>query len=210
MLHCSMYRSALARDGENMDTKEAEPSGQVNAAAGEQVDIMESMTQLYISGIERLAEIQKKGLEFAVQHNAQVVSAWKKHIVSAPSVLMLDLATTTFERAADTQKGAIDLVVEQTHALAGLVKERKVKATATMEEGKTRVQEAIDHTIAAQKTAIDYSAKQVKVALEAAKHQLGIVGTPVGAAADSMQRGMDVVVEAQKELLDVLKGPVLH
>jgi hypothetical protein len=32
----------------------------------------------------------------------------------------------------------------------------------------------------------------------------------VGAAADSMQRGMDVVVEAQKELLDVLKGPVLH
>jgi hypothetical protein len=171
---------------------------------------MESMTQLYTSGIERLAEIQKKGLEFAVQHNADMVNTWKKHIVAAPGVLMLDLATTAFERYADTQKGAIDLVVEQTHALAGLVKERKGKATDAMEEGKTRVQEAVEHSIAAQKTAIDYSAKQAKVAFEAAKQQLGIAGTPVGKAADTMQRGIDVVVDAQKELLDVLKGPTLH
>lgn len=193
-----------------MDTKETGSVGQVKPAAGEQIDVMESITHLYTSGIERLAEIQKKGLEFAVQHNAEVVNTWKKHIVAAPGVLMLDLAATAFERFADTQKGAIDLMVEQTHTLSSLVKERKGKAADAMEEGKTRAQEAIEHSIAAQKTAIEYSAKQAKVAFEAAKHQLGIAGTPAGTAADAMQRGMEVAVEAHKELLDVFKGPVLH
>ena len=52
---------------------------------------------------------------------------------------MLDLATTAFERFADTQKGAIDLMVEQTQTFAKVVKERTVKATDTMEEGKNKV-----------------------------------------------------------------------
>ena len=131
-------------------------------------------------------------------------SAWKKFTLPVPGVLMLDLATTAFERFAETQKGAIDLMVEQTHALAELVKERKVKATDTMEEGKTTAQEAIEHSVAAQKTALDYTTKQTKAAFETAKQQFGYAGTPAGTAADSMERGMDVVVEAQKELLDLV------
>jgi vacuolar-type H+-ATPase subunit E/Vma4 len=101
-------------------------------------------------------------------------------------------------------------VVEQTHALAGVVKERKVKATETIEDAKTRAQEAIAHSVAAQKTALDYSAKQAKAAFETAKQQLGYEGTPAGTAAESMKRGVEVVVEAQKELLDVLAAPTLH
>ena len=111
---------------------------------------------------------------------------------------MLDLASTAFERFADTQKGAIDLMVEQSHALAGLVKERKFKAADTLEEARKRTQEVIEHSVAAQKTAIDYAAKQAKAVFETAKQQFGYAGTPVEAAADTMQRGMDVVVEAQK------------
>lgn len=193
-----------------MDAKEVGTHGPVTSAAGEKFDVMESVIELYASGIERLAEIQKKGLESAVQHNAELVSTWKKHTLAAPGILMLDLATTAFERFADTQKGAIDLVVEQTHAMAGLVKERKVKATDTVDEAKTRAQEAIEHSVAAQKTALDYTAKQTKAAFETAKQQFGYAGTPAGTAADSMQRGVEVVVEAQKELLDVLVGPTLH
>jgi len=193
-----------------MDPKEAVPSGPETAAAGEQVDVIESMTRLYTSGIERLAEIQKKALDAAVQHNAEVVSTWKKHPVAAPGVLVLDLATTAFERFAETQKGAIDLVIGQTHALAGLVKERKLRAADSMEEGKARAQEIIEHSIATQKKALDYSAKQAKAAFDTAKQQLGYAGTPVEAAADSMQRGMEVIVEAQKELLDVVHGQVVH
>jgi len=193
-----------------MEAKDVGTRGPVTDAAGERLDVIESMTQLYAGGIERLAEIQKKGLEIAVTHNAEVVNTLKKQMLPMPGALMLDLATTAFEHFADTQKGAINLVVEQTQALASVVKERKMKATDTIEEGKKRAKEAIEHTVAAQKTALDYTAKQAKAAFEAAKQQLGYPGTPAGAAADSMQRGMEVVVEAHKDLLDVLAEPTLH
>src|SRR5579859_7678699 len=111
----------------DMETKEAK--GPVTAAEAVKVDAIDTMTELYTNGIERLAEMQKKGLEIAVKHNADVVGAWKKFTLPVPGVLMLDLATTSFERFAETQKGAIDLMVEQTHTFAKVVKERKVKAT---------------------------------------------------------------------------------
>jgi hypothetical protein len=179
-------------------------------AAGEKPDAIESIAELYAIGIVRLAEIQKKGLEIAVKHNAEVVSTLKKQALPVPGAFMLDLATTALEHFANTQKDTVDLVVEQTHAFASLVKERKIKTTDTVEEGKKRAKEAIVHTIAAQKTALDYTAKQAKAAFEAAKQQFGYSGTPAGAAADSMQRGMEVVVEAHKDMLDVFAEPVLH
>lgn len=191
-----------------METKETK--GPVTAAEAVKVDAIDSMTELYTNGIERLAEMQKKGLEIAVKHNAEVVGTWKKFTLPVPGVLMLDLATTTFERFAETQKGVIDLMVDQTRTFAKVVKERKVKTTDTMKEGKERAKEAIEHSIAAQKTALDYTAKQTKAAFETAKQQLGYAGTPVGTAAESMERGMDIVLEAQKDLLDLVAEPTLH
>jgi hypothetical protein len=195
---------------DNMKATETGPDRPVTAAAGEKFDVFESVTQLYTGGIKRFAEVQKKALDLAVEHNAEFVSAWKKQTQAAPGIQMLDLASTAFERFADTQKAAIDLIVEQSRALAGLVKERKFKATDTLDEVKARTQEVIEHSVAAQKTALDYTTKQAKAVFETAKQQLGYAGTPVETAADTMQRGMDIVVEAQKELLDVIKGPTVH
>jgi hypothetical protein len=192
----------------DMETKETK--GPVTVPEPVKVDVIESMTELYTNGIERLAEVQKKGLEIAVKHNAEVAGAWKKFALPVPGVLMLDLANTAFERFADTQKGAIDLMVEQTRTFSKLVKERKFKATETMEQGKKSAKEAIEHSVAAQKTALDYTTKQTKAAFETAKQQLGYAGTPVGTAADSMERGMDIVLEAHKELLDLVAEPILH
>src|SRR6185369_12813450 len=163
---------------DDMDANEVGKKGPVTDAVGERLDVIESMTDLYSNGIVRLAEVQKRGLEIAVKHNAEIVSTLKKQALPAPGALMLDLATA-FEHFAETQRGAIDLVVEQTHALAGVVKERKIKVTDTIEEGKKRAKEAIEHTVAAQKTALDYTAKQAKAAFEAAKQQFGYPGTPV-------------------------------
>ena len=193
-----------------MSAKDTGPDVPVTAAEGEKADVFESMAQLYTSGIERVAEIQKKGLDLAVQHNAELVNSWKKLTLAAPGIFVLDLATTAFERFADTQKGAIDLVVDQSRALAKLVKERDVKTTDAFEEGKAKTQEAIEHLVTAQKTALDYSAKQAKAAFQTAKQQFGYAGTPAATVADSMQRGMEVVVEAQKGLLDAMKEPILH
>ncbi|MGO9340153.1 MAG: hypothetical protein ACLPY1_21870 [Terracidiphilus sp.] len=191
-----------------MSPKETAPGAPVTAAPAEKPDLIETMTKLYTTGIERVAEFQKKGFEIALQHNAELVKTWKKHAEAAPGLFALEAATTAFERYADFRKSTIDMVVEQTRTLAGLVKEREVKATEIANEGKARTQEAIEHAVAAQKTALDFSAKQTKVALEAVKQQFGYAGTPAGAVADSMQRGMEVVVEAQKDLLDTIKGPI--
>ena len=195
-----------------METKETKEGKGPVAATTERlkVDVIESITELYTTGIERLAEVQKKGLEIAVKHNAEVASAWKKFSLPVPGALMLDLATTAFERLAETQKGSIDLMVEQTHTFSKLVKERKVKTTDAIDEGKKTAREAIEHSIAAQKTALDYTAKQAKAAFETAKQQFGYAGTPAGTAAESMERGMDIVLEAQKELLDLVAEPTLH
>ena len=188
-----------------METKDAK--GPVPATEGSKVDAIESMTELYTNGIERLAEMQKMALEITVRHNTEVVNTWKKFTLPVPGVLMLDLATSAFERFAETQKGAIDLMVQQTHTIAKVVKERKVKATDTMKEGTERAKEAIGHSVAVQKTALDYTAKHAKAAFATAKQQLA--GTPVATAADSIERGMDIVVKAQKELLDLVE-PTLH
>jgi hypothetical protein len=191
-----------------MDTTNKVPVTPATAAAGEDLNALEAAFQLYTSGIERLAGVQKSAINSATEHNAEMMKALKKQASAAPGLLMVDLATNAFDRFAETQKGAIDLIVEQTQTLAGLVKERRVNATKAIDEGVTKAQDAINQSLAAQKTALDYTSKQTKTAFETAKQQFGYAGTPIGTAADSMQRGMEVVVEAQKDLLEVLKVPV--
>jgi hypothetical protein len=191
-----------------MKATEKGPEGPVTAAAGEKPDFIEAAVHLYTTGIERLAEAQKKAINLTIIHNAEMVSTWKKQAWASPGFFMLDLATTAFDRYAETQKGMIDLVVEQSHTLAGIVNERMVKTGKVADESLARTQEAIDQSIAAQKTALDYTTRQTKAAFDTAKKQFGYAGTPAGAAADSVQRGIEVVVGAQKELLDVLKEPL--
>ena len=194
----------------DMDGKEVGPKGPVVPPEEQKLDVVESMMELYTGGIHRLAEIQKKGLEIALLQNSEVAGNWKKFKLASPAVLMLDLTTAAFERFAETQKAAIELVVQQTDTFAKLVKERKVNTIDTLEEGKKTAKEAIEHSVAAQKTALDYTARQAKAVFETAKQQLGYVGTPAAAAADSMQRSMEVVVDAQKQLLDELVTSTLH
>ncbi len=127
-----------------MKATEKGPEGPVTAAAGEKPDFVEAAVHLYTTGIERLAEAQKKAIDLTINHNAEMVNTWKKQAWAAPGFFMLDLATTAFDRYAETQKGMIDLVVEQSHVLAGVVKERKVKAGKIMDDSMAKAQEAID------------------------------------------------------------------
>jgi hypothetical protein len=192
----------------DMKATDKGPEGPVTAAAGDKPDFVETAARVYTTGVERLAEGQKRTIDLAIEHNAEMMSAWKKQAAAAPGLFMLDLATTVFDRFAQTHKGMIDLMVEQTHALAGLAKERKLKAGKVVDDSVVRAQEAIDQSVAAQKTVLDFSTRQTKAAFETAKKQFGYAGTPAGAAADSMQHGLEVVVDAQKELLDVLREPL--
>jgi hypothetical protein len=191
-----------------MKATEKGPEGPVTAAAGDKPDFVETAVQVYTTGVERLAEAQKRAIDLAIEHNTEMMSTWKKQAAAAPGLFMLDLATTAFDRFAETHKGMIDLMVEQTHTLANVAKERKLKVGKVVDESVARAQDAIDQSVVAQKTVLDFSTRQTKAAFETAKKQFGYAGTPAGAAADSMQRGLEVVVDAQKELLDVLKEPL--
>ena len=81
-------------------------------------------------------------------------------------------------------------------------------AGKVVDDSVARAQEAIDQSVAAQKTVLDFSTRQTRAAFETAKKQFGYAGTPAATAADSLQHGFEVVVDAQKELLDVLKEPL--
>ncbi len=183
------------------------PNEPAESVAAEKSEVVESVTTLYTKGVERLAEIQKKSIDLAAQQNAELINTWKKFAEIAPGgpgFFMLDLAANGFERLAETQKGAIDLVVEQSHALAGLAKERTVK---TKEGAVSFVQEMVERSVTTQKRALDSSAAQSKEAFETAKKHFGLKGTPAEAAADSFQRGVDTLVETQKQILDIAAKP---
>jgi hypothetical protein len=182
----------------------------VSAAAAEKTEVVETIATLYTNGVERLAEVQKMGIDLAVKHNAELLDAWKKiaqAFPAAPGMAMLDLASNAFDRYATTQKGAIDLVLEQSHALASLVKERAASTASATAGAGAIVRQTVEKAVAAQKSALDHSVAQTKVAFETAKQQFGMSGTPAEAGAESFQRGVGGLVEAQKELLDMAAKP---
>ncbi len=126
-------------------------------------------------------------------------------MADTPALFLFDLLGQTFERFVDTQKGIIDLAVEQSHAVAGLAKERGASATK-MAEGVTALfQQTVEHSVAAQKKVLDYYAEQHKTAYETAKKQFRISGSP---AAEAFQSGMDTLIETQKTMLDIASKPL--
>jgi len=194
-----------------MSTKQSWSDGSVTANAGERLEVVESMIQLFTSGIDRLSEIQKKSLDFAAQQNAEWVGLCKKYATgpsAAPSLALLDLTNSTIERSLDVQKCGVDLMAKQSHVFADLLKERSATACKAADAGMPIVREVIGHVMTAHKSAVDFTAKQAKAALQTAKQQLGSDGSPVHMAVDSMERGVEVLAGAQKELLDAMSEPV--
>jgi len=61
----------------------------------------------------------------------------------------------------------------------------------------------MERSVAIQKKGLDFSAAQTKAMFEMVKKQFGITGGPVEAVANSFHRGMETVIETQKELLDM-------
>lgn len=193
-----------------MSTTKRTHNEQVSAAAAEKTAVVETVTTLYTNGIERLAEVQKKGIEVAVKQNVELLDVWKnlaKSIPGAPGLFLLDLASNSFGQYAETQKNAIDLVVAQSQALAGTVTEHTTSVAKATEAAAAIVQQNVEHTVEAQKKALDQSAVQTKAAFNNARKQFGLAGTPTKEAAESFERGVDSLIESQKELLDIAAKP---
>lgn len=203
MLQCSIYCSMERQDAMPVQkiTREPEIPG-----VAEKIDFGESMATLYIAGVGRIAEVQKKTIDIAVQQHNEMLDLWKKMIQKlpgAPGMFLLDLDRTGFERVAETQKAAIDLVVEQSRAFADMAKERTTATTKANEKVVDFAQQGVERAVATQKKVLESAAAQTKAVFDTAKQQFGVDGGPVEAATESIQRGMNAFVDAQKELLDM-------
>jgi gas vesicle protein len=64
------------------------------------------------------------------------------------------------------------------------------------------IEQSVDCTVTAQNSALDFAAKQTKAVSDTVSKQPEVAGTPVEAVTDSVQRGFETVVTAQKEILN--------
>jgi len=178
----------------------------VTGTEDKQTEVVETISTLYTKSIERLAEAQKKTLDSAAQQNADLIGAWKKIAQATPGTpvpSILDLAGSIFGQFVDMQKGAIDLALEQSQTLAGLATERAGSISDATAAVTSIIQDTVERAAATQKNAIDFSAAQTKAVFDTFKKQSGVAGTPIEAAADSIQRGFDSLVESQKHVLNI-------
>jgi len=170
-------------------------------------EVVEAFIPLYTKNVERLAELQKKSLDIAAEQNAELIAACKKafhYIPETPGLFLFDLVGQTFERFVETQKGAIDLAVEQSHVVAGLAEERGASAVKVAESVTALFKQSVEHSVSAQKKALDYYAEQHKTAVATAKKQFRIADNP---AADAFQNGIDALIQTQKTMLDIVSKP---
>jgi hypothetical protein len=177
------------------------------AGAAKNNNVVENFIPLYTKNVERLAELQKKSLEIASEQNAELIDACKKaarFIPENPGLFLFDLVGQSFERFVETQKGAIDLAVEQSHVVAGLAKERGNSAVKVAEGVTALFKQSVEYSVATQKKALDYYSEQHKSACEAAKKQFRIPDNP---AADAFQSGIDTLIQTQKTMLDIVSKP---
>jgi hypothetical protein len=176
-------------------------------AVHEAAEARNNFANLYSHGVDRIAEIQKRTLDTAVQHNTEMIDAWKKLAEKLPGgarLPLLDVAASMFERFADTQKNAIDLVVEQNRAVIESIKDRASVANKATEAAVHMTNQAVERSVAAQKKVVETTVAQTKAVLEATRQQMGAAGVPTDSAVASFQRGVDRFVEAQKEMLDLV------
>lgn len=159
------------------------------------------------SGVDRLGEAQKRCIDLAVQHELESLDIWKElaqRWPGTPRLPMLDMVATGIEQLAEVQKSAIDFVLEQNKSLTGLMQEGATALDGSKSSATNLIQQTMEHTVATQKKILDQAANQTKAAFDTTRQQFGFTGSRADAVADSFHRGVETIVDAQKDLLDVV------
>lgn len=188
-------------------------SKKVSPANGAAVasEITDVFTPVYLNTVARVAELQKDSLDVVAEQTSEWIGAWKKafsFFPVNPPTFFFDMANQAVQTAVETQKSAIDLVVEQTEAVTEITKLRadaysKITGTAT-----AAFQNTVTRSVEAQKKALEFAGAQSKAIFEATKKQ--VVGGPVAVVVDSLERGTNTLIEAQKSILDATTKPFVQ
>jgi hypothetical protein len=171
-------------------------------------EVAETLTPVYLKGIQRGADLQKKSLDVAAEQANDWIAVYKKTFsylpVAAPT-FFFDLAEQVVENVVDTQKNVIDLFVEQSEAGASTVNERAEAYNKVAEGVAAAAQASVARSVEAQQKALSFAAEQSSAFYKNAKNQFGV--KPVAAVVDRVERGTKAILEAQKSLIDVVAKP---
>lgn len=171
------------------------------------IDFFESAAILYKKGVERIAEIQSRYIDCAVQQNRDSIELWKQVTEKLPwasSMNAFDDAAGTFERFAEAQKTAINLTVEQSRSFVEMVKDRSAAANKSVDYLSKFGQESFERSVAAHKKVAEATVTETKSAFENARERFPSPGTD--AVTESIRRSVDTVINAQKELLETARS----
>ena len=176
------------------------------AAAAVKPEFVDAITPLVLSSVERVAELQKKTLDLAAEQTAEFIGAWKKafsYSPVTPPAFIFDVASQAVQTAIDTQKSAIDLVVEQTKSATDIAKVRAGAYSQIVDGVTASVKKSVERSVEAQKKVLEFASEQNSAAFAAAKKQLGAAAEPATVIVDTFQRGAEAVIEAQKSILNI-------
>jgi hypothetical protein len=165
-----------------------------------------NLAGLFLKSVERFAELQKQSIDVAVQQSAEISDVVKKmteKLPGAPRPVVFDLATGNVARCADTQKSAINFVVEQSKALTDTLKDRSLSAKDLTDSNSKAVKQTLERSFAVNKKVLEHTAAGAKAMMDAAKEQFGLRGTQAEALTDSILKGIDTAIDAQKKVMDI-------
>ncbi len=179
------------------------------AAAAVSPEFVDPFFPLVLNRVERVAGSQKKTLDIGAEQTGEWIGAWKKafsYFPLTPPAFLFDVAVQAAQTAVETQKSAIDLVVEQSKAATGVAKTR-AEANSKIADGVATIQKSVERSMAAQKTILEFASEQNRAAFETAKKQLGAAAGPAAVIVDTFQHGAHALIEAQKSFLNIASQP---
>lgn len=168
------------------------------------------MAVLFTKAVERAAQIQKSALESTLQQAMETMDYVKKSMPNLPGMSAFDMVGQALEQSAETQKKVLDMFVEQSLAVVEYSKQRGDTVSKAVTGVNSLVQQSVDRSLSAQKTVLNFAAEQNRVMSEAVKKQVSAYGNAPAAVAatESMQKGMDALIDTQKELLEIAAKPI--
>jgi len=191
-----------------MNVKTQSPRDSTSEAPTEKVEVPETaaLTMLMHRNVERIANLQKATLDMLSNQTADVTETMRKSLKSlpgSPAAALFDFAENGVEGWISSQKNILDLIVEQSAETAQAAEARSGFGTQSITKLTELVQQTIERTAAAQKTMLDFAAKQNE-AVAKAFQQKGPIATPAAMteAVQSMQRGVATFIDKQKEFVD--------
>lgn len=160
-----------------------------------------AVTGLLQRNVERLADLQKATLDVLNHQAADVAETMRKALKSTPGgtfTAFFDFAEKGMDGWITAQKNIVDLIVQQSADTVKTTEVRSDYATQSIAKLNELVHQTVDRTAAAQKTMLDFAAKQNEVASKAFQ-QPGVVPSEV---IQSVERGVSTAINTQKEFVD--------